>query len=363
MHIPDSELSTIATLKRNNNNLLQGLPPTTQKKIVELNSHYPNKFQQISLLFQLGRKRSTFYKVLSTTPASRKYIVWQAAKLFILTKAKNITLVHTEFARTSANICYIAHKIFDIPYTLTVHGYDLREPLTDIDKILENATYVFCPSKFHKANVEQLVGKKLDTAIVSYLGINIQTYYQPQHQLSEPMNMLCVARLHPIKNHQFLLLAFSQVKRQMPKAQLVLAGGGELEPELRQFVKTLKLEKQVQFVGEVNRAQVIELLKVADTFVLPSKAEGLSISAIEAAASGLAIITTDVGGMNELVLQDETGMLVESDNIEQLANTLLELYLSPSTRLKLANNAREFCIKNFDKKVCFEKQLSCWKNI
>jgi glycosyltransferase involved in cell wall biosynthesis len=100
-----------------------------------------------------------------------------------------------------------------------------------------------------------------------------------------------VGRLAHQKNHEFLVRIFAEVKKINPNSKLMLVGKGELEAEVRAQVKALGLEADVIFVGAVNN--VHEHLWAMDVFVLPSRAEGLPIVAVEAQAAGLPVIASD----------------------------------------------------------------------
>lgn len=150
--------------------------------------------------------------------------------------------------------------------------------------------------------------------------------------------LVCVARLHPQKGHRLLLTAFQSVVRRMPDAQLLLVGDGTLRAELESFTHDLGLEKSVVFAGW--RTDVPSLLYGADLFVLPSLWEGFGLALLEAMAASLAIVATRVGAIPEIVLHGETGMLVESSGMVELATALLTLLGSPRERDRLGRQGR-----------------------
>ncbi|NMM53568.1 glycosyltransferase [Paenibacillus aquistagni] len=123
---------------------------------------------------------------------------------------------------------------------------------------------------------------------------------------------ICVGRLDPQKNHRMLLSAFHKLAMLHEQAKLVLVGDGQLRGELEREVRELELEKQVEFMGVCTNVQ--ELLQAADVFVLASKWEGLPNVVLEAMAAGTPAIATSVGGTPEVVIDQETGLLVESED-------------------------------------------------
>ncbi|WP_437278635.1 glycosyltransferase [Sorangium sp. So ce375] len=130
----------------------------------------------------------------------------------------------------------------------------------------------------------------------------------------------CVARLSPEKDHATLLDAFARLCAVRPDARLTLIGDGSERPALEAQAARLGLGGAVVFAG--TRGDVAELLPAFDVFALASLTEGISLTLIEAAAAGLPIVATRVGGNPEIVLEGETGLLVPPGAPETLAAAL-----------------------------------------
>lgn len=155
-----------------------------------------------------------------------------------------------------------------------------------------------------------------------------------------------VARLVLVKNHKALLLAFRTIVNTNKNLVLLIVGDGELFKELNDFVCRLNIKDNVIFLG--NRRDVLELMKIMDIFVLCSLSEGLSLTLLEAASIGLPIIATDVGGNKEIVVNNQTGLLVPADNHAILAERLLYLFKNPSIAKTLGYNAINYCKEKFN---------------
>jgi len=150
----------------------------------------------------------------------------------------------------------------------------------------------------------------------------------------------CVGRLVSLKNHRLMIDLMPKVLAVHSHACLVLLGGGVLEPELRAQVQALGLQGKVILAGE--RPQVSDLLPAFDVFVLPSLTEGVSIALLEACATGLAVVATDVGGNPEIIQQDLTGLLVPPDHAQATLAALLRLLGDEHLRNRLGTAAREW---------------------
>jgi glycosyltransferase involved in cell wall biosynthesis len=147
------------------------------------------------------------------------------------------------------------------------------------------------------------------------------------------------------KNHALLVEAFAQVRSNAP-LYLLLVGGGELENAVREQVAGLGLASRVRFLGV--RADVADILRASDVFVLSSRWEGNPMSVLEAMAAGLPVVSTAVGGVPELVREGETGLLVPSEDAGALAQALQALVDDAARRRAMGAAARQHAVAHFD---------------
>ena len=130
------------------------------------------------------------------------------------------------------------------------------------------------------------------------------------------------------------------VKKEIPDIKLLIAGGGHLRESLKLKVKSLKLENNVEFVGEVSNDLLPQYLVKASIFVRPSLSEGLGTSFLEAMAAGLAIIGTNVGGIPDFLTDGETGLFCKVSNPQDLADKIILLMKDDDLRNNLVDNGR-----------------------
>ena len=184
---------------------------------------------------------------------------------------------------------------------------------------------------------------------VIYNGIDLNAFSQPPADRSairramdvgeEDFVLIQVARLVPIKDHLTALRAVKQVAVQWPRVRLVVVGEGPEEAAIREFVSQNELTAQVRLLG--LRSDVAWLLPGADAFLLSSINEGIPLTLIEAMAAGLAIVSTDVGGVAEVVLDGQTGLLAPVGDAGVLAQHVLSLAARPDIRAALGRAGRE----------------------
>lgn len=164
-----------------------------------------------------------------------------------------------------------------------------------------------------------------------------------------------VGRLAPTKGQSYLIDAFSRLRKKIPHSRLVIIGDGPLSGELKKKADNLGLSSSVSFLGYRN--DIFELLRGFDIFVLPSLAEGLSIALLEAMASKLPVIASNVGGIAEVYGTAHCGKLVPSKDVSALESAMLEIYfLDEDQKKMLGENARkrveeEFRVDAMSKKL------------
>jgi glycosyltransferase involved in cell wall biosynthesis len=154
-----------------------------------------------------------------------------------------------------------------------------------------------------------------------------------------------VARLSDVKGHVYLIEAMKTVVKNVPDAQLLIVGEGKTAKDLVNLSKRLELEKSIFFLPTVMDTRGV--LLAMDLFVLPSLKEGLGLSLMEAMASGLAVIGSDVGGIKSLINHGHNGLLVKPADSRELARAILELLLDRDRADILGNNARISIARDF----------------
>jgi glycosyltransferase involved in cell wall biosynthesis len=153
--------------------------------------------------------------------------------------------------------------------------------------------------------------------------------------------VLTPARLHEQKGHAYLLAAAARV----PEATFVLAGDGPLRAELERLAAELNVADRCVFLG--YRSDVSDLLAAADVFVLPSLFEGLPVSVLEAMAAERPVVATAIGGTDEAVTHEVTGLLVPPRDPAALAAAIRRLQADPQLAGRLAAAGRERVQREF----------------
>lgn len=176
---------------------------------------------------------------------------------------------------------------------------------------------------------------KYETIVSPPVGTDLTSYCK---------KICVVARLDPVKRIDDILESFANVIKEYPNLQLWIVGDGPLKETLQNLVFELAINEKVVFWG--TRMDIPVILSHCDIGLLVSSIEGLPNAVIEYMVSGLPVIATNVGGIPEIVVQEERGYLVEVGDIHALTETILALLKNPILAERMSLNAKEYVINN-----------------
>jgi len=157
----------------------------------------------------------------------------------------------------------------------------------------------------------------------------------------------CVAALRPVKDHAGLIESLAGMVGETGRKDIYLAlvGDGELAPELKRLSVRLGVDRQTLFMG--RRDDVPAILRAADAFALNSRTEGMSYAILEAMATGLPVVATDVGGNGELVRHGRDGFLVPRADLDSMGRRIAMLAKNSRLAAKLGRNGRRRIVQTY----------------
>ena len=204
---------------------------------------------------------------------------------------------------------------------------------------------------------------------VVYNGVDCKRF-SPEEEKPDPLNLpgnftstvlLSVARFVKEKDHETLLAAMKILDDKGYDVLLVLVGSGALQREIEKKIIQLDLKKKIIMAGA--QTNIADYLYHSDIFVLSSKSEGLPMVILEAMASGIPVVSTDVGGIAEIVSNEQTGMLVPPQEPKKLAAAIEKIVLNPGLAKKLSTQARKLMLSRFDQKIITESYCNIYSDI
>ncbi len=179
-------------------------------------------------------------------------------------------------------------------------------------------------------------------------GIDPGEFSFPPREADATPLIVSVARFHPVKRHRDIIEALERLSERGIDHRSVFTGEGPQLSKVRALASERGLSDAVAFPGELSQEELRSLLGGADIFVLVSDWEGLPRSVMEAMAAGLPVVGTDVNGINELVVNGETGLLVPPRDAEALANALARLLQDRGMRVKMGQRGQLRIKTEFD---------------
>ncbi|BDC49334.1 glycosyl transferase family 1 [Bryobacterales bacterium F-183] len=238
-------------------------------------------------------------------------------------------------------------------YNMQGEGYMLREAAHRLTDRLADLTTVVC----NEANSYYVQAKAVSPGRILTMpnGVDVDRFRPDAAlrfatrlalDLDREFTWICAARFHSVKNHPALLRAFHATLQNRPDSVLLLVGEGPGQAELHALSKELGIQSKVRFLGRRN--DLPALLNASDAFALASRFEALSIALLEAAACGLPIACTDVGGNRDIVIDGYNGFLAKADASDLDAAMRRIAGLSFAARSAFSTNARMHVQRNFE---------------
>jgi glycosyltransferase involved in cell wall biosynthesis len=312
-----------------------------------LRDRYSEQFTQ----FFINRYGSFNQKILHNI--SKLYSYYMMIKDIDLAQ---YDVIHAQ-DRYTANVLGLLNQSYQKPLLFTPHGFMTQNRLRFnlIEKGSVEEIYFSAIDRQAIKNANRLIilcdvfrpilvnlGAEENKMTTVYTGIDFSGGNN-QKKGNKKTVITCVARLRPRKGHKYLFKALALIKDKLENVEVRIVGDGEMRKKLKKQVNKLKL-KNVSFLG--SREDVPKLLSESDIFVLPTTSDTLPISIIEAMFTNQAILTTNCGGIPEIIKDNYSGFIVEPANPEQLAKKLSLLLRKDSIRKELAGNANAFALQH-----------------
>jgi len=211
----------------------------------------------------------------------------------------------------------------------------------------------------------RVIGQIKSQAVI-FNPVNPIFFNVKENELNNRLNILFVGQISKRKGLIDLIKSLSELKEEGIIYNLNVVGDFSDTSYKELILSTINgnnLGSQIKFHGWLQQEKIVELMNKNGIFVLPSNQESLPVSIIESMSGGRLVIATDVGGISEIINNDETGYLYEKNNIKQLSMTLKSLFNDPQRFLTVSQNAKEFAKKNFSSLTVAQKTKKLYSEI
>lgn len=294
-----------------------------------------------------------------------------ASKMVHVATYEDLDLLHVHYAIPHASVAFLARQILmsknvHIPFVTTLHGTDITLVGSDpsfapvVEFSINASDGVTAVSKYlrelteHTFSIEQPIEVIYNFVDFERFRKIDKNHFKKAIAPNGERIITHVSNFRKVKRIEDAVLAFKKIVNQTP-AKLILVGDGPERLAIEKLVKEYQLESTVVFLGKQDAIE--EILAVSDLFILPSATESFGLSALEAMACGVPVISTNAGGLPEVNLHGQTGFTVDVGDAEALASCSLELLMDDEKHALFSEQAyKQAEYFNLDKIVCqYEK--------
>ena len=275
-------------------------------------------------------------------------------------------LLHAHFATEPAAAARAFAATLRVPFTFTAHGYDIRrKPPPDFAERAGAAARVVTVSHANAQHIARSFAVPPEKIRVIPCGVDTNTFSPAETQCpaDAPPLIVCVARHVKVKNLGLLLEACALLRDRGVRYRCVSVGDGLCRAELEQRRSELALDDLVEFAGALEHSQVLAWWRRARVAVLTSESEGMPVCLMEAAACGIPAVSTDVGGVPELIDSGRTGLLTPPANAPALADALQRLIENPAAAAAMGRAARARAVERFSLARQVDNLLAAWNEV
>jgi len=253
---------------------------------------------------------------------------WQIMGILLSGSRRVVFTQHNEYQNWKPLLARVRIRLYFLVFFRFIHRYT-------------------CVSEKVRQSLCDLVGKSPEQFVVIPNSVNTNIFFpdtlQRKKQRDElgvpPTTFLAgmVARFSPQKGHHYLIEAARVLKERNVGGKFLLVGVGELEADIKAMVSRYGLEDTVIFYGQATEVHCV--LQALDCFVLPSLWEGMPLALLEAMASGIPVIATEVAGTREVIHHLQNGLLIPPKNVESIVEAFVQLKNGAQLRNNLAQQA------------------------
>lgn len=312
------------------------------------------------------RKNIFYHEVTTSDYPLFKYTPYEqvlTSKLVDVVKFEKLDLLHVHYAIPHASAAYMAQQILldqnmKIPFITTLHGTDItlvgKDPSFEpvINFSINKSDSVTAVSKNLKFETERLfnIRKKINVipnfiCVQDYQLINNE-FYKKRFAPNKEKIICHISNFRKVKRIKDILAAFDLISKKI-NVKLILVGDGPERSSLERLSRKSDYNENIYFLGSLKSTK--EVLNISDIFFLPSSTESFGLSALEAMACSVPVISTNTGGIPEVVVHGESGMLSNVGDYKNMANNAIKI-LSNEKKLKEFKSKALKQAKKFDVK-------------
>jgi glycosyltransferase involved in cell wall biosynthesis len=289
-------------------------------------------------------------------------------------KLRDMDVVHVQWPIPNGLGALFLKFFNNIPYINTIHGEEVylskRYHTTFVLKLLVNNSFKTLTNSSETLKVSLENGLKKDKLKIIPFGVDTNIFkYNPVSKEKNLFQILSIGYLIERKGFKYLIKSVKEVLKIHDNVNLKIVGTGPLENQIKNLIKELKLEKNVEIISNVSDEKLLELYNSSDIFVLPSvvdsqgNTEGLGVVLLEAMACKVPVIASNIGGIPDIVHDRVNGILVPQKDVLELSKSINELIGNEDMRKNLALNGYEMVKAHFSWKQIANDYIKIYTEI
>ena len=286
---------------------------------------------------------------------------WLGAYYAVLLEGRGVEHIHVHHGYFSSWIAMVASRLSGASFSFTLHGSDLLLHPAYLDTKLKNCRFCLTVSEFNRRLIlERYLDVDRGKIIVQRMGVDIPPAITPVYEPERTeLIVVAVGRLHPVKDHAFLVQACRKLKeRGFPFLCLIAGEGPEARP-LARLIHDLDLDVEVKLLGHLPRQRLDSYYAACDLVVLTSRSEGIPLVLMEAMAHSRLVLAPEMTGIPELVINGQTGFLYRGGSMEDFVEKVEAIRnLQPALR-PLRKAARQHVLQHFNR----QKNLAAFADL
>lgn len=290
-------------------------------------------------------------------------VVWRTLGVLPDIGSQNVDWIHAHWATYPSTSAMMMSKVLNIPFSFTAHAHDIFEENQLLNQKYDAVSFGVTISEYNKKYLANKLNRSFSNELnIIHCGVDLsEMKYSREDRHAK--DILTVGRLDEIKGFKYLIKACSLLKAEKVNFTCQIVGDGPLKEELLALRNQLDLQNHVKFLGVLKQEEIKELLKNATMFVLPSvktstgNMDGIPVALMEAMATGLPAISTNVSGIPELIEDGVSGYLCEPKNFEDLAKKMTLLLSDTNLQNTFSKEARSKVEHQFSAELEAEKLM------
>ena len=278
---------------------------------------------------------------------------WLGAYYALTLEALGVEHIHVHHGYFASWIAMVAARLLGIGFSITLHGSDLLLHAAYLDTKLKHCKFCVTVSEFNRRHILQHYAEvEPDKVVVRRMGVDPLSQAPPAPEVERAaacLIMLAAGRLHPVKNHAFLVRVCRRLKDRGICFLCLIAGEGAERSSLEKLIRDLDLQGCVKLLGHLPRRQLDTYYSMCDLVVLTSRSEGIPLVLMEAMAYGRTVLAPTITGIPELVVDGQTGFLYRPGSVEDFVAQVEMICNSQSALGPLHRAARQYVLEHFNR--------------